>query len=114
MRVTGIRRGSFTALRTTKNMEGKSYFVYIATNKSFTLYAGVTNDISRRMQEHQEKQVNGFTKKYNINKLIYCEIFDNPYEAIQREKQIKGWTRKKKIDLIKSVNSEFKDLSGDL
>jgi putative endonuclease len=98
----------------TKNMEGKSYFVYIATNKSFTLYTGVTNDISRRVQEHQEKQVNSFTKKYNINKLIYCETFDNPYEAIQREKQIKGWTRKKKIDLIKSINPEFKDLSKDL
>lgn len=95
-------------------MEGKNYYVYTATNKSFTLYTGVTNDISRRMQEHQEKQVSGFTKKYNIGKLIYCETFDYPYEAIQREKQIKGWTRKKKIDLIKFINPEFKDLAGDL
>lgn len=95
-------------------MKERPYFVYIATNKSFTLYTGVTNNISNRMWQHQQKTVSSFTSKYNINKLIYYEMFDNPYEAIQREKQIKGWTRKKKIDLVKIVNPEFKDLSEDL
>jgi len=89
----------------------KQYYVYIATNKSFTLYIGVTNDLARRMHEHQNKMVKGFTSKYNIDKLVYYEIFNNPSEAIIAEKRIKGWTRKKKIDLIKTINPNFEELS---
>lgn len=88
----------------------KKYYVYIATNKSFTLYTGVTNDLLRRMAEHKNKIIKGFTEKYNINKLIFFQEFNNPTDAIMAEKKIKGWTRKKKIDLIKSINPEFEDL----
>jgi putative endonuclease len=92
----------------------KDYFVYIMTNKSKTLYTGVTNNLVRRVYEHKNKLIEGFTKKYNINKLVYFELFDNPGDAIKREKQIKGWLRKKKIDLIESMNPEWKDLSNGL
>ncbi len=87
------------------------YYVYIITNKSKTLYTGVTNDLNRRIFEHKNKLVSGFTSKYNITKLVYYEIFTDIRLAITREKQIKGWIRKKKIDLIESVNSEWNDLS---
>jgi putative endonuclease len=89
----------------------KQYYVYIMTNKTNTvLYTGITNDLKRRIYEHKNKLLSGFTKKYNINKLVYYEIFDNPYYAIQREKQIKGGSRKKKIELIKNFNPNFNDL----
>lgn len=91
-------------------MLGKQYYIYILTNKSNTLYIGITNDLIRRLYEHKNKLVAGFTKKYNIDKLIYYEVFDSPEAAIQREKEIKGWIRKKKIDLIKRVNPNFKEL----
>lgn len=91
-------------------MNKKNYYVYILTNKSGTLYTGVTNDLYRRLYEHKNKLVPGFTKKYNIDKLIYYEIFDDPRSAITREKEIKGWTRKKKIELIKKVNPNFEEL----
>jgi putative endonuclease len=81
------------------------------TNKSSTIYVGITNDLSRRVLEHRQKLVKGFTEKYNIGKLVYYQEFDSPQEAIEAEKKIKGWTRKKKIDLIKTINPEFKDLS---
>lgn len=87
-----------------------SYYVYILTNKSHTLYVGVTNNLPRRLQEHSLKLMSSFTKRYKIDKLIYCEIFENVYDAISAEKKIKGWTRKKKIELIKSINPEFKEL----
>lgn len=86
------------------------YYAYIATNSSNTLYTGVTNNIQRRMYEHKNKLVKGFTEKYNINKLVYFQEFNSPNEAILSEKRIKGWTRKKKINLIKSINPEFRDL----
>ncbi len=89
----------------------KSYWVYILTNKSDTLYVGITNNIQKRVYEHKKKLVDGFTKKYNINKLVYCEEFLTPEKAITAEKKIKGWRREKKIALIKSKNPEFKDLS---
>ena len=92
------------------NMLGKQYYIYILTNKSNTLYIGITNDLIRRLYEHKNKLVAGFTKKYNIDRLIYYEVFDSPEAAIQREKEIKGWIRKKKIDLIKRVNPNFKEL----
>ncbi|MGD8226697.1 MAG: GIY-YIG nuclease family protein [Desulfobacteraceae bacterium] len=89
----------------------KQYFVYIMTNKNNTaLYTGVTNDLKRRVYEHKEKIVGGFTKKYNLNKLVYYEIFEDPENAILREKQIKGGSRQRKIDLINSLNKEWQDL----
>ena len=83
------------------------------TNKSRTLYTGVTNDLERRVYEHKEKLVAGFTTKYNINRLVYFEVTEDVETAIAREKQIKGWLRTKKIALINSVNPEWRDLSLD-
>jgi putative endonuclease len=81
------------------------------TNKRNTvLYTGVTNDLKKRVYEHKEKLVGGFTKKYNINKLVYYEIFDSSYSAITREKQIKSRSRQKKVNLIGSLNPEWDDL----
>jgi len=81
------------------------------TNKRNTvLYTGITNDLKRRVYEHKEKLVHGFTKKYNITKLVYCEVFADPENAILREKQIKAGSRQKKIDLINSINREWLDL----
>jgi len=91
----------------------KNFYVYIVTNNSRTLYIGVTNNLSRRIYEHKSKFIEGFTKKYNIHKLVYFEVFNNPDEAIRREKQLKGWLRKKKIALIESTNPEWKDLSEE-
>ena len=88
-----------------------SYFVYILTNKSNTLYIGVTNNLERRLQEHKSKQIPGFTALYNLNKLVYFDEFSRVEDAIAVEKKLKGWTRKKKINLIKTINSEFKDLA---
>ncbi len=96
-------------------MSQKQYCMYIMTNKTNTvLYTGVTGNLPKRIYEHKNKVVEGFTKKYNIMKLVYYEIFDSPSAAIQREKQIKGGSRKKKIDLIRSNNPGFKDLSDSL
>jgi len=89
----------------------KQYYVYIITNKSFTLYVGITNDLSRRIFEHKNKLVKGFTSKYNIDKLIYYETFNNSIDAINAEKRIKGWSRKKKTNLIKSKNTNFEELN---
>ena len=94
---------------------GKGYYVYIMTNKNNTvLYTGVTNDLKRRVYQHKEKLIKGFTKKYNINKLVYYEICEDIYSAISREKQIKGGSRQKKIDLIDSINGEWNDLYYEL
>jgi putative endonuclease len=68
----------------------KNYYVYIITNKSKTLYTGITNDLTKRIYEHKKKLLDGFTKKYNIDKLVYMELFTNPEDAIRREKQVKG------------------------
>lgn len=82
------------------------------TNSSGTLYTGVTNDLRRRIYEHKNKLIDGFTKKYNITKLIYYEEYNNSIDAIAREKQFKGWIRRKKIELIESFNPEWQDLSS--
>jgi putative endonuclease len=87
------------------------YYVYIMTNRSKTLYTGVTNDLMRRVYEHKNKMIDGFTKKYNITKLVYYEETNDIQVAISREKQIKGWLRGKKIALIESVNPKWNDLS---
>ena len=83
------------------------------TNKSKTLYIGVTNNLKRRVFEHKNKLVPGFTSKYNITKLVYFEEGSDVNVALAREKQIKGWLRTKKIDLIEASNPEWKDLSLD-
>jgi putative endonuclease len=92
---------------------GKEYFVYIMTNRSRTLYTGVTNNLERRVYEHKHKLLPGFTSKYNITRLVWYESGDNINVAIMREKQIKGWLRAKKIVLIESINPEWKDLSEE-
>jgi putative endonuclease len=89
------------------------YFVYIMANLARTLYTGVTNDLERRVYEHKKKLVPGFTARYSLNKLVYCEAGENIYEVIRREKQIKGWFRNKKIKLVESINPEWKDLGVD-
>jgi len=89
----------------------KQYYVYIMTNRSKTLYTGVTNNLIRRVYEHKNKMIDGFTKKYNLTNLVYFEETGDILSAITREKQIKGWLRKKKIVLIESVNPEREDLS---
>lgn len=91
----------------------KQYYIYIMTNKSKTLYVGVTSNLIKRVYEHKHKFVPGFTRKYNITKLVYYEEFDNAMNAIRREKQIEGWLRSKKISLIESMNPGWRDLSED-
>lgn len=91
----------------------KEYYIYILTNKSRTLYTGVTNDPIPRVYEHKNKLVEGFTSKYNIQYLVYYESTSDIHSVIVREKQIKGWLRKKKIALIDSMNHEWKDLSEE-
>ncbi len=87
------------------------YFTYIATNKNNTvLYAGITNNLERRIYEHSNKLTKGFTVKYNVKKLVWYEQFQTAYDAISAEKKIKGWKRDKKVALIKSINPEFRDL----
>ncbi len=79
-------------------MKHGQYYVYILTNKhNHVLYTGVTNNLTRRIYEHKEKLVSGFTRKYNVGKLVYYEVCDSPYDAIAREKQIKGGSRQKKL-----------------
>ena len=87
------------------------YYVYIMTNKSRTLYTGVTNNVLRRVYEHKQKLIPGFTQKYNITKLVFYEDTSDVTAAIEREKQIKGWLRSKKIALIESMNPHWEDLS---
>jgi putative endonuclease len=94
-------------------MMSKEFFVYIMTNKSRTLYTGVTGDLMRRVYEHKRKLIQGFTSKYNIQYLAYYESTPSVHAALAREKQIKGWLRSKKIALIESVNPEWKDLSEE-
>ena len=87
------------------------YFVYFITNyNNTTAYIGVTNNLIHRIYEHKKKIIAGFTAKYNLNKLVYYEIFDNIIYAIEREKQLKAGSRKKKIDLINSFNPSWDDL----
>jgi putative endonuclease len=89
------------------------YYVYIMTNHSGTLYVGVTNDLHCRVWQHKQKLIEGFTKRYNITRLAYYEETSDVKAAIAREKQIKGWVRRKKIALIESQNPGWKDLSDD-
>jgi putative endonuclease len=96
-------------------MKENQGYVYLMTNKINTvIYTGVTSNLIKRIYEHKEKIVEGFTKKYNLNKLVYYEVLDSIEEAILREKQIKAGSRVKKLALIKSANSEFRDLYNEL
>jgi putative endonuclease len=90
-----------------------NYYVYIMNSPTGTLYTGVTNDLMRRIYEHKHKVVEGFTKTYNVTRLAYFEETTDVPSAIAREKQIKGWRRSKKIELIKSMNPTWKDLAED-
>ncbi|MDP2671067.1 MAG: GIY-YIG nuclease family protein [bacterium] len=90
----------------------KNYYVYIIGNSRPTLYIGVTNNLVRRVYEHKNKLVEGFSKKYGLNLLLYFELFSSAEEAIKREKQLKHWNREWKLRLIKEGNPEFKDLYG--
>ena len=89
----------------------RQYYVYILTNRSGTLYTGVTSDIEHRVRQHKTGEHEGFTKRYRIDRLVYYEETDDVNAAIAREKQIKGWTRKKRIDLINAMNPRWLDLS---
>ena len=89
----------------------KQYYIYLMTNDNNTvIYTGVTNDLKRRVYEHKEKLVKGFTKKYNIDKLVYYEVCGDVIAAISREKQIKAGSRSKKVSLIESMNKGWRDL----
>ena len=89
------------------------YYVYIMTNKSGTLYIGVINNLNRRVYEYKEKLIRGFTSRYNLSNLVYYETCYDINQAIVREKQLKGWLRKKKIELIERTNPYWRDLSKD-
>jgi putative endonuclease len=89
----------------------KAFYVYIMAGKFRTLYTGVTNNLERRVLEHKHKLVPGFTSKYNLNRLVYFEALGGIRAAIQREKQIKGWLRAKKVALIVARNPTWQDLS---
>ena len=90
----------------------KQFYVYILTNRRKTvLYTGITNNLERRMVEHKSGLVKGFTKRYNLNRLVWFESLPDAQDAIRSEKRIKRWIRKKKIELIEEMNPEWKDLS---
>ena len=91
------------------------YYVYLMSNSASTvLYTGVTNDLKRRVYQHKEKLVEGFTSKYNVDKLIYYEVCDSIEGAISREKQLKGWLRSKKNELVARSNPFWHDLYDEL
>ncbi len=93
-------------------MLSKEYYVYFLTNwNNKVLYVGVTNDLKRRIYEHRDGLSQGFTQRYHVNKLVYYEIYEEIEEAILREKQIKGGSRKKKNDLVVGFNPDWEDLS---
>lgn len=94
-----------------RSVHSKQYFVYILSNFTKTvLYTGVTNDLVRRIWEHKQEVVKGFSQQYHTHDFVYYEVFKEPKSAIEREKQIKGWTRKKKDELIIRFNPSLKDL----
>lgn len=96
-------------------MRNKQFFVYLLTNKLNTvIYIGVTNNLTKRIWAHKNKFVSSFTSKYRLNKLVYFEIYEDPKSAIEREKQLKAGSRKKKEDLINRDNPEWKDLYDDI
>ncbi len=95
-------------------MEKKGFVYILFSEKNGTLYTGVTSNLIKRVYEHKQKLVDGFTKKYNVDKLGYFEIYESIEQAIEREKQIKAGSRKKKIDLIEKENPSWKDLYSSI
>ena len=91
----------------------KTYYVYILSSKTGTLYVGMTNDLERRIFEHKLKSIPGFTQKYNVTRLVYFEESQDVWAAISREKEIKKWSRRKKKDLVESINPLWADLADD-
>ena len=90
----------------------RHYYVYILTNwNNRVMYIGVTNDLQRRLYEHKNNLIDGFTKRYNVHKLVYYEETTDIRSALEREKQLKGWLRKRKNELVETTNPEWKDLS---
>ncbi|HEX6748459.1 MAG TPA: GIY-YIG nuclease family protein [Longimicrobium sp.] len=89
------------------------FYVYVMSNVSRTLYIGVTNDLVRRVWQHKQKEIPGFTARYNVTKLVYFEEAAHPQVAIAREKELKGWRRSRKIELISEANPTWRDLSDD-
>ncbi len=93
----------------------KQYFVYmLASKRNGTLYLGMTSNLLKRVYEHKNNLIEGFTKRYNVHTLVYYEVYNDVYDAIAREKSIKKWRRSWKIELIEKLNSEWKDLYHDL
>ena len=97
----------------TPAMEARSYFTYIVASRSHTLYVGVTGDLRKRIFEHKWKEHEGFTERYNCDRLVWFEIYGDVAKAIAREKQVKGWRREKKIALIEKSNQARVDLSRE-
>ena len=95
-------------------LRGVVYHVYILANASGVLYTGVTSGLERRVAQHKQGLFAGFTKEYEVKRLVYFEGFGDVRDAISREKQIKGWRREKKLALIRRMNPKFRDLSGEL
>ena len=93
----------------------KTFYVYMMTNKSrVVLYTGITNSLEVRVWQHRNRTIDGFTKKYHIDRLVYYETYDDPRDAISREKEIKGWRRSKKNGLVETINPKWTDLSSML
>lgn len=91
---------------------GKTYYVYVMSNISRTLYIGITADLERRVWQHRQKATTGFTRDYNVTMLVYVETFSNPTDAIAREKQLKNWRRAKKVALVERENPTWQDLAA--
>lgn len=89
------------------------YYVYILTNHTGTLYVGVTNDLERRLEEHRQGLGSRFAAAYNLRRLVYYEVYGDIRDAIAREKQIKGWRRRKKVELVEAQNPGWQDLSAE-
>ena len=90
----------------------RRYFVYILSSKTKRLYIGVTNDLERRVAQHKRREVEGFTSRYNIDRLVYYEETDDVWAALNREKQLKGWVRIRKVELVSDMNPEWRDLAA--
>ena len=95
-------------------MRSQTFYVYILASKSGVLYTGMTSDLTRRVRSHKMGEVPGFTLRYNVNKLVWFEVHGHPLAAIAREKQIKAWTRAKRVALIEAENPQWQDLSVGL
>ena len=98
----------------TDNAGMDQYIVYMLASRSRVLYVGVTSELKQRIWKHRTKAIKGFTAKYNVDRLMYYEVYSDPFTAIQREKQLKGWRRSKKVALIERENADWRDLYDEL